>query len=343
MVLHDALTLSPQARSHILNSLTLIGDDDLGDSPAVGLQINNLCFASPRPTLSPLPTFVSSCCSPLTSCGSPYVSCSPSLIALSSPAMSPVFPHASPPTSHAPSPRPCSSLVPLKLALPDELPVSRPLSPFVLPALALPNECPIITSTPLVNLLGDDEDDTFLNAHPLLSPVMPCSSCSVVVDDTALNEGVKTSATLVSTSRSDTLHTNAPLYPPLFLSCVCKQPRDPDEIEPTTPHHHDSTPCPDSPTPCLAIVPTNHPLHAHTRAKRAWEYDADDEGPDKRLLKQFAICTTPLPKFKKYRCWPKTQKYKPPKNQKMLPVYRDANRKPMTTDNAEPSVLQFHP
>ncbi|KAH8976754.1 hypothetical protein EDB92DRAFT_1823268 [Lactarius akahatsu] len=204
-------------------------------------------------------------------------------------------------------------------------PVTRPLSPFILSALALPNERPIITLTPLINLLDNDDNDAFLATHTPLSP----SPQSRVEDDTTLNRGVKTADTSVSTP-----HT--PHHPPLFPSCALEKPRDPDEVEPTTPHHHTSTPRPDSPAPQTAIVPTNHPLHAHIHAKRKRGYDANDKNPHKHLVRQLTIRTTPLPKFKKYQCQPTIQKYVPPKNQQMPSHYLKPGEKPKTTDSAEP-------
>ncbi|KAH8978211.1 hypothetical protein EDB92DRAFT_1956794 [Lactarius akahatsu] len=213
--------------------------------------------------------------------------------------MSPTFSCTSPSASCAPSPCPHSSPIPLALALPNELPISRPLSLFILTTLTLPNKCPI-TSIPLVDFLGDDGDNAFLATHPPLSPVTPHSSHSVVEDNTTLNRGVKTLTNSVSTSRTDTSCNNTPLYPPLFLSCACKRPRNPDEIELATTHHqisathHNGSHPEDEPnenthTHCMAIVPPDHPLHKHAHAKREQEYDGDDElckPPHKQLARK---------------------------------------------------------
>ncbi|KAH8995674.1 hypothetical protein EDB92DRAFT_1814555 [Lactarius akahatsu] len=238
--------------------------------------------------------------------------------------MSPTFSHA--PSLASLTPSSCSSPVPLKLALPNELPISHPLSPFVLSALTLPNERPIVTSTPLINLLNSEDDNAFLTAHPLLSP----SSRSHVEDDTTLNRGIKTSDTSVSTSSTGTSRTHTPHYPPLFLSHAFEKLRDPDEVEPTTPQS-------DNPAPHIAVIPSNHPLYPYTLAKREQEYEADDESPCKRPLKQLAIRTTPLPKFKRYQ--PMVQKYIPKRNRQMPSHYLKPGEKPKTTDSAELSAF----
>ncbi|KAH8985192.1 hypothetical protein EDB92DRAFT_1818799 [Lactarius akahatsu] len=199
---------------------------------------------------------------------------------------------------------------------------SRP--PLSLTSFALRDECPLHPSCPpLFDLLGD-LDDPLLAPHPPLSPDTPSVH---VADNIRLNGGVKTSTVSVATLR--------PHYPSTFLHHALERPRDPDEVEPTTPHHHTSTPCPNSPTPQIAIVPAKNPLLTHAHKKHEREYDADDEEPRKHLAKQLTARTTPLPRFKKYRRRPTNQKLE---NQVPSP-YLKPGEKPKTMDSTEPPVF----
>ncbi|KAH8989834.1 hypothetical protein EDB92DRAFT_1816997 [Lactarius akahatsu] len=182
-----------------------------------------------------------------------------------------------------------------------------PPSPAVLSALALKDERPPL---PDVIDLCDDEDETNLDAPylPTTSPTwrdastlrnttiyaplgndsddesspladiidfyfhddndIPSSSALLgIADDTQPSGGVKPSTASVSKP-------NPPRHHPLFPRHALEQPRDPDEITPTT-----SISLP--PPPGTAITPLDHPLRAHVREKRA--YDADEENPRKRL------------------------------------------------------------
>ncbi|KAH8992645.1 hypothetical protein EDB92DRAFT_1945074 [Lactarius akahatsu] len=84
---------------------------------------------------------------------------------------------------------------------------SRPLSPAVLSTLALPNKRPptppVTTPQPLIDLFADTDNNNLLVTYPPLSPTSPLSLLSRIEDDTTLNEGVKTSSALVSTSQSN--------------------------------------------------------------------------------------------------------------------------------------------
>ncbi|KAH8980286.1 hypothetical protein EDB92DRAFT_1954119 [Lactarius akahatsu] len=212
-------------------------------------------------------------------------------------------------------------------------PTSCPLSPTVPTALALPDEHPpsppVVTSVPLINFL-DNNDDTFLDAYPLLSPASQSSRIEV---NTTLNGGVKTSNNLVSIRTNG----NTAQYPDLFLAHTLERLRDPDEIEPIAPHHHTLTPRPDSPAPRIAIISMKHPLYTHARKRHEREYDADDEEDRKRPAKQLVTHTTPLPSFKKYRRRLTVQKYKPPKQ--MPSPYLIPSEKPRTMDSAEPPAF----
>ncbi|KAH8980376.1 hypothetical protein EDB92DRAFT_1954000 [Lactarius akahatsu] len=319
-IIRDALTLCPDECVHILNSLSLT---NYGNSPEA--QINNLQLASP------LPTFPSHLRSSFTTPHLPIIS-----------SLNPSQP-PSPPT------HPRFLFTPVTLALSDDtsasaclstvqsrslsptmsLHPSHPLSPAVFSSLALPDERP--TSPPLANPVPfidflSNNGDAFLTVHPPLSP----SSLIRVEDDTTLNGGVKTSMLSVSTPQT-------PRQPALFLSCALERPRDPDEIEQTTPHHRASPPCPDNPAPQIAIVLMKHPLYTHARKRHEREYDADDEEDHKRLAEQFAARTTPLPSFKKYRRQPTGRKYEPPKQ--IPSPYLKHGKKPRTTDSAEPSTF----
>ncbi|KAH8979304.1 hypothetical protein EDB92DRAFT_1955300 [Lactarius akahatsu] len=127
-------------------------------------------------------------------------------------------------------------------------------------------------------------------------PLSPDTPSIHVVDNIHLNGGVKTSTVSVATLR--------PRYPSI-------------------------------PTPQIAIVPTKNPLLTHAHKKHEWEYDADDEEPRKHLAKQLMACTTPLPRFKKYRHRPTNQKLE---NQVPSP-YLKPGEKPKTMDSAEPPVF----
>ncbi|KAH8994629.1 hypothetical protein EDB92DRAFT_1943959 [Lactarius akahatsu] len=216
-VLQDVLTLSPQARSHILNSLTLIENNDFCGSPAEGLQINNLRFDSP------LSIFTSSRSPARHTTALPTTSpVSHHLLSSSTRSFSLHIPH-SPTTSHVTSPFTSQSSSPAVPSSPvarvDSLPASRPRSPTVPLGFALPNECPPpspVVSHPIVDFLDsyNNASDLLLTYPPLLPhlpicspPSSPASSPSLVEDDIALIEGVKTSTPLVldqQTPQNDT-------------------------------------------------------------------------------------------------------------------------------------------
>ncbi|KAH8993778.1 hypothetical protein EDB92DRAFT_1944487 [Lactarius akahatsu] len=328
-ILCDALALSPQERLSLVNNLAFI--DDYSSSPAA--QINNLAFASPDPQLPLLPPVSRLTPQPPL----PYLS---SLdLRLSPHPPSPAAYLRSPLcTSHVLSrtPSPAMSLTPH--------PISHPLWPAVLSSLALRDKT--LPLPDVIDLCDDDNDDAdIINLcnddddgadFPATSPIL---SLSHIADDTTLLEGVKTSPTSVSMPLIDLPCPNATYYPTLFLPRALERPRDPDKVEPITLHHHTSTPCPNSPAPRIATVPPGHPLREHARKKRKREYNANNEEPYNHLVKQLVTCTTPLPKFKKYRCRPTIRKCVPPKNQQMPSHCLKPGEKPKTTDSAEPPAF----
>ncbi|KAH9023886.1 hypothetical protein EDB85DRAFT_2150822 [Lactarius pseudohatsudake] len=202
-VLQAALSLSPQDRFHILNSLSLVGDDDFTGSD-LGLQINAISFASP-PSNSPalFPAYAPSLLSvPVSRSASPSGICTPSQVTLLNIA-----------------------------ALSDELP--RPSLPAIIDltlddidnaadALLFASPSPSLVPAPL--------------PPPILPSLSPPAllSLPVVMEDNDLIEGVKTFKTSVFILEVASPNPSLTYYPPIFLPRAFEQPRDPDELAPVT-------------------------------------------------------------------------------------------------------------
>ncbi|KAH8980135.1 hypothetical protein EDB92DRAFT_1820648 [Lactarius akahatsu] len=138
------------------------------------------------------------------------------------------LPHPAP--SCPPSPVPCSlspirspaHVAPLGFTPVDEAPRSPVTSPPHTPSPA-----PACTSPP-----PRPPRSPLRSSSPHIAPP------SVVEDDNQPNRGVKTVEPSVITPKiiARTLSpTKITYYPPLFLSCACKNPRDPDEVRPSAP------------------------------------------------------------------------------------------------------------
>ncbi|KAH8999741.1 hypothetical protein EDB92DRAFT_1940537 [Lactarius akahatsu] len=278
-ILQAALTLRPEEREHIINTMALANLDYNDDSPRA--QINNLDIASPTPHYPQDFSFASS--SPLSlsrqsTAEAPWVAPFSAAFASSlslddtSPAASPTL---TPLTSHFLN----------TLALDDEFPplpnmfssyISRPASP-------------IITNDDIWYPAEEGADDVWAS---LLSPPAPRVR---VEDDTRLSEGVKSSISAVPA-------TSTPRYAPLFPRGALERPKDPDLVMPTTTHAEEEEP------KRMAIMPHNHPLYTHIRRKRGSGSDADDKRPHKKPRPQLARRTKPLPKYVDYRLRPEASK-----------------------------------
>ncbi|KAH9027886.1 hypothetical protein EDB85DRAFT_2148246 [Lactarius pseudohatsudake] len=183
-VLQAVLSLSPQDRFHVLNSLALDDDDDNIAEPAHGLQINAISFSSPSsPSPALFPAYV------------PSVPSSPSCDASPSGVRTPLQ----------------VTLLGIS-AIDDEL-----------PPLSLPNIIDLtledIDDAADTILFASPSPTPILGPAPLLAaiPLFPSPPSFIVQEDNTLNEGVKTS---VSTSVSTDIASRNPLfsyYPPIFL------------------------------------------------------------------------------------------------------------------------------
>ncbi|KAH8989831.1 hypothetical protein EDB92DRAFT_1947048 [Lactarius akahatsu] len=208
MVLRDALTLDPAAHSQIINSLMMIGDDEL-DMEA--LQINNLAIKSPGPfatlhSMSPTSSILSSKHTPL-----------------SSPPMSPCHSYRS--GTGSPSFDPLTSTFLDTLSLNDEFPhVSGLFRPF-------------LVSPVQFNDNNADNSDIWYDAEEGTDDLWPPPVPPVdVEDDTRFRRGVQTSFTSVSHSldspHHSTIQSPIPRYPSLFPRHAFERPLDPDMVQP---------------------------------------------------------------------------------------------------------------
>ncbi|KAH9000043.1 hypothetical protein EDB92DRAFT_1939693 [Lactarius akahatsu] len=272
MVLRDMLTLNPQARSQIINSLMMIGNDDIDLGSPSALHINNLTVPSPGPfttlcSVSPASSSHSSTHTPL-----------------SSPPMSPCHSYRS--GSGSPTLDPLTSEFLYALSLNDELPRASDLfRPFSI--------SPALTDD------DDDDDDVWYDAaagsDDLWTPHAGPSStaASRVEDDTHSRRGVKTSSTLVlqpSGSSRPPVLAPTPQYPSMFLCHTLERPLDPDMVQSVRnamlqPHDE------------LHRKVTKKPIEysLHMQKKRKLREEPENEGPSKRPRKQLAKRTHPLP------------------------------------------------
>ncbi|KAH8999740.1 hypothetical protein EDB92DRAFT_1940535 [Lactarius akahatsu] len=265
-MLRDALTLDPSARSQVINSLMMIGDDEFNVD---GLQINNLTIASPSPfaTLrSVSPTSSSSSSTPR-----------------SSPPMSPCHSYHS--GSGSPALQPLTSAFLDSLSLDDEFPrVSGLFRPF--------------SMSPALPSASDDDDDVWYDAEAGCDDLWaPCANPSFaaphrVEDDTHSKRGVKTSSVSVSPTYHHTLLSPKPRYPTIFPHHAFERPLDPDLVQPAKSA---------TPPPCreqrrkTTRKPDEYSSITRTQKKRKLQEESEDEGPRKRQQKQLAKRTHPLP------------------------------------------------